>query len=157
MVASLSLISHNYEEWSSYPADVLQLVCAQIGLLHAETRHDMASRLVEFFQLPARRGWWSALQTPQWGERDMKFGTWPTFLSSPANPSESCTTMMAKDVHPMGLFHLYICHMMLGCICANLCCSSGGTSMHRQCSFIQDAIQSLLPFHKPGCGTHHPR
>ena len=40
-----------YEEWASYPVDVLQLVCSQVGLAPAGSKHEMARRLVGFFQL----------------------------------------------------------------------------------------------------------
>ena len=40
-----------YEEWATYPVDVLQLVCSQVGLAPAGSKHEMALRLVVFFQL----------------------------------------------------------------------------------------------------------
>ena len=41
-----------HEEWTSYPADVLQLLCAQVEILHDGTMPDMATRLVHYFHLP---------------------------------------------------------------------------------------------------------
>ena len=40
-----------YEGWATYPVDVLQLVCSQVGLAPAGSKHEMAMRLVGFFQL----------------------------------------------------------------------------------------------------------
>ena len=40
-----------YDEWAMYPVDVLQLVCSQVGLAPAGSKHEMARRLVGFFQL----------------------------------------------------------------------------------------------------------
>ena len=37
-----------YEEWATYPVDVLQLVCSQVGLAPAGSKHEMALRLVFF-------------------------------------------------------------------------------------------------------------
>ena len=41
----------SYEEWATYPVDVLQLVCSQVGLAPASSKHDMALRLVFFFPI----------------------------------------------------------------------------------------------------------
>ena len=40
-----------YDEWATYPVDVLQLVCSQVGLAPAGSKHKMALRLVGVFQL----------------------------------------------------------------------------------------------------------
>ena len=49
--ASIPEEVRTYEEWASYPVDVLQLVCSQVGLAPAGSVHEMARRLVGFFQL----------------------------------------------------------------------------------------------------------
>ena len=49
--ASIPEEVRTYEEWASYPVDVLQLVCSQVGLAPAGSVHEMAQRLVGFFQL----------------------------------------------------------------------------------------------------------
>ena len=49
--ASIPEEVRTYEEWASYPVGVLQLVCSQVGLAPAGSVHEMARRLVGFFQL----------------------------------------------------------------------------------------------------------
>ena len=43
-----------YEEWATYPVDVLQLVCSQVGLVPAGSKHEMALRFVFFFPFGGR-------------------------------------------------------------------------------------------------------
>ena len=43
-----------YEEWATYPVDVLQLVCSQVGLAPSGSKHEMALRLVVFSNWRAR-------------------------------------------------------------------------------------------------------
>ena len=49
--ASIPEEVRTYQEWASYPLDVLQLVCSQVGLAPAGSGHEMAQRLMGFFQL----------------------------------------------------------------------------------------------------------
>ena len=51
ITASIPEEVRTYDEWATYLVDVLQLVCSQVGLAPAGLKHEMAPRLVGFFQL----------------------------------------------------------------------------------------------------------
>ena len=62
-----------YDEWETYPVDVLQLVCSQVGLAPAGWKHEIAQRLVGFFQLVGA----GAAGGPGTSTAGGNDGTWP--------------------------------------------------------------------------------
>ena len=82
-----------YEEWASYPVDVLQLVCSEVGLAPAGSKHEMARSLVGFFQLAGA----GAAGGPGTSSAVGNAGTW----SPSAAPVASVPAVPPPVAHPV--------------------------------------------------------
>ena len=91
--ASIPEEVRTYEEWASYPVDALQLVCSQVGLAPAGSVHEMARRLVGFFQLAGAGAAGGPGTSPAGGNA----GTW----SPSAAPVASVPAVLPHVAPPM--------------------------------------------------------
>ena len=81
ITASIPEEVRTYGEWASYPVDVLQLVCSQVGLAPAGSKHEMARRLVGLFQLAGA----GAAGGPGTSSAGGNAGTWSPSAASVAS------------------------------------------------------------------------